>query len=141
MKLLAFITLLLISTFSFAGDTPSEEFMSLKEQNDYITNVAKNIRKEYWRSGHEDVYSSEEFVTKAKLDEHYQQTLDGRFENSLDSDEFSQLYRCLNSSKCELYLVGVSGSYWGGYGESAHFVLLYTQSKKHFEVSHVIYAE
>lgn len=141
MKTLLMISMLFVSTFSMAGETPSEAYMSLQEQGKYITNVAKNIRKEYWQSGHDDVNSYDEFVTKAMLDDHYQQTVDGRFENSLDSDEFSQLYRCYNSQKCELYLVGVSGSYWGGYGETAHFVLLWTNTKKHFEVSHVIYAE
>ncbi|CAM9917301.1 unnamed protein product [Chrysoparadoxa australica] len=141
MKLITLLSVLFLSTFSFAGETPSEEFMSVEAQNKYITNVAKNIRKGYWQSGHEDVYSHTTFVTKAFLDDHYKQTEEGRFESSLDSDEFSQLYRCVNSSKCELYLVSVSGSYWGGYGESAHFVLLYTNTKKSFEISHTIYAE
>lgn len=129
----------LLSASLLAADKPSEKYMSLKEQGEYITKTAKNIRRSYWIQGHEEVSSSETFVTKKILDNHYADN--SSFENSLDDEEFSQLYRCYNSKKCELYLVNVSGSYWGGWGQSAHFVLLFTEKKRHSEISHVVYAE
>jgi hypothetical protein len=112
--------------------------MSIEAQESKVEKIAKAIRRNYWRSGHEDVSSHEFFVTKAALDEH---TTVSNYENSLASDEVAQLYKCHYSRSCELYQVNVGGSYWGGYGTSAHFVLLYTKSGKHFEISHITYAE
>lgn len=139
MKTLVLLTSLLISNLIFAGDFPSETHMSNEEQKTYIDDVAKEIRKVYWVSGHEDVSSGTEFVTKKVLDDHVKK--DNRYETTLDDDQVGELYRCYYKASCELYVVYVSGSYWGGYGESAHFVLLYTDTRKHFEISHTIYAE
>lgn len=113
--------------------------MSAPEQEKELVLISKNIRKKYWRSGHEDVSSFSTFMTKKKLDKHLEPS--NRYESDLDEDEVSQLYKCQFSKSCELYLVSVSGSYWGGYGVSAHFILLYTKSGKHFQISHTVYSE
>jgi len=138
MKSLLVVTVFLFSAYTFATG-PSEEFMSVSEQEKEMELISKNIRKKYWRSGHEDVNSYSNFVSKAKLEEHLDPS--NRYESDLYDDEVAQLYTCNFSKSCELYLVSVSGSYWGGYGESAHFILLYTKSGKHFEISHTVYAE
>lgn len=133
------IVSLFFSVLTYGGDSPSETYMSLKEQGDFINEISKNIRKEYWVSGHQDVSSGVEFVTKKLLDDHVKK--ENRYESSLDSAQVSELYRCYYKGTCELYVVYVSGSYWGGYGESAHFVMIYTNTRKYFEMSHIIYAE
>jgi hypothetical protein len=139
MKKLVILTILFTSNLLFAGDLPSETHMSNEQQKTYLDEVAKEIRKVYWISGHQDVSSGTEFVTKKVLDDHVKK--DNRYESPLDSDQVAELYRCYYKATCELYVVYVSGSYWGGYGESAHFIQLYTDTRKHFEISHTIYAE
>ncbi len=133
------ITIIIAVLASNSQAFANEDFMSLEEQSTYMKTTAKNIRKRFWQSGHEDVSSSVEFMTKANLDAHVKDM--GDYEEALGSDEISDLYRCHYNSSCELYLVHVSASYYGGEGYSAHFTLLYTKSKKHFEISHIVYAE
>lgn len=139
MKLLIALSMFSLSLMSFAGDIPREEYMTIEAQNEYVTQVAKSIRRDLWVNGYEDVVSNEYFVTKSMLDEHVKQG--NNYENHLDSDEVSELYKCYYRSFCELYLVRVSSNYWGGYGEEAHFVALNTEKGKHEVFSHVVYAE
>lgn len=139
MKLLIALSMFSLSLMSFAGDIPCEEYMTIDAQNEYVTQVAKSIRRDLWVNGYEDVVSNEYFVTKSMLDEHVKQG--NNYENHLDSDEVSELYKCYYRSFCELYLVRVSSNYWGGYGEEAHFVALNTEKGKHEVFSHVVYAE
>lgn len=139
MKSLLVFFLLALSTFTFAGDTPSEEFMSVIEQEQYLKKIASGIRKEYWVAGHQDVQSRETFVTKAILDDHVKK--ERRYHDYLDTDQVSDLYRCYYRKNCELYLVRVSSDYWGGYGETAHFVMMYTDTRRYFEHNHVMYSE
>jgi len=128
-------------TFSFtagAADKPNTKYMSKKEQTKKLEEISKDIRREYWVRGYEDVSSSFEFVTKEVLDSNYDNE---RVENPLDSEEFSQLYKCYHSKSCELYLAHVGASMWGGEGYSHHYILLYPKSKKHHEISHTVSAE
>lgn len=139
MKVILGLLLLASSVVSFAGDTPREEFMSTEAQGEYVDKVAKEIRRNLWRTGYLEVNSNEYFVTKTMLDAHVKQ--DNQYENYLDSDEIAELYKCYYRSYCELYLVRVSSNFWGGWGEEAHFVALNTEKKKHEVYSHVVYSE
>ena len=139
MKSILLLTLLVSVMPVSAANGPSTTYMSLKEQGEKIDDLARAIRRTYWVSGHEDVSSSEFFMNKEELDEHVEGN--NRYEDALDSDEIADLYKCHYSKTCELYQVSVSGSYWGGYGTSAHFIFLYTKSGKSFEINHITYAE
>jgi hypothetical protein len=118
---------------------PSEKYMTLAEQETFIEQKAKNIRREYHIGGYEDVSSSSVFFNKRKLDEYVK--LADTYESFLDSDEVSQLYSCVAKENCELYLITVDSSYYSGSGTVAHFVMLYTATRKSFTLKHTIYAE
>ena len=121
--------------------TVSAVAMSPSAQDEYMAEVAKNIRKSFWQTGHVDVSSSVSKMTKETLDNHVKSENNDQYESPLGSEEIASLYRCYYRKACELYLVDVGGSMYGGYGTSAHFILLYTKSKKHFEIKHVTYSE
>jgi hypothetical protein len=139
MRILVLGFFIVFSLSSLAGESPREEFMSKLEQANFIDDVAKEIRRDLWINGYEDVSSNQYFVTKSLLDNHVKK--DRQYESHLDSDEVSELYKCYYRTYCELYLVRVSSNYWGGYGEEAHFIALNTERKKYETFSHVIYAE
>ncbi len=125
-----------------AGTTaPEESFMTLVEQNEYITEKAKDIRRGMWRSGHEDVSSSTEWMSREALTKYFDPNQDFPYEDELDSEEITDLFVCNAKKNCEVYLISVSGSYWGGYGVESNFVMLYTQSKKSYTHSHLVYSE
>ena len=115
--------------------------MTEAEKAEYLTYTAKELRRDLWRSGHEDVHSHIEKVTKEKLDEYVKHENNEDYDDMLDQDQISDLYRCHYRKTCELHLINVSGSYWGGYGVSAHFILLDTLKRKHYEIAHTAYAE
>lgn len=132
--------LIIFSVFQIeAASSPSEEFMSLNEQNEKIEEVAKSLRREHWINGYEDVESSEEYVTESWLNDYVRR--DHLFEMNLYDDEVEELYECISKNNCELYYVSVSSDYMGGYGVEGNFILLYTQTKKYYKISHVVYAE
>lgn len=139
MKALLSIVTLLIMNFAQAADIPSEQYMSLSEQNDYMVQEAKDIRRQYWQNGYEEVSSQTTFVTKDMLDEHVKQ--EQQYENYLSTEEVSKLYKCYYSKSCELYLVMTTSEFYSGTGMDAHFVMLYTKSKKSFTITHTVYAE
>ena len=141
----AILTLLVLAfsiNVSAAEKGPEKTpFMSKGEQMEYLYEVSKDIRRSYWVQGYDDVESSVYFMDKKSLDKHFSKEESEYYESHLDRDEISQLYKCHYSKKCETYLVHVSSSYYGGTGYEAHFVNLYTKTKKHFTFRHTIYAE
>jgi hypothetical protein len=139
MRRIFLITMLLLTFHVAAKEAPSEQFMSLEQQTNELDTIANDIRKSFWQSGHDDVTSATYFMKKSMLDENVSRVKE--YEDFLGQDEVAQLYKCYNSKSCELYLIFSSGSYWGGYGETAHYILLYTKSGKYLELSHIIYSE
>ena len=135
MKVLLIIILAIATqTNAFASMTPTEELK-------YVKQVAKEIRRDLWIAGHEDVDSSEGKMTKSELDNYVKQEINSRYETPLDSEEISELYRCHYTSHCSLYIISANSSYYSGYGIENHFVLLNTDEAKHVAISHVVYAE
>lgn len=134
MKSLITVILVLLSFNTFAA-------LSEAQQEERMVDIAKKIRRGYWVSGHEEVDSSTMKVTKDFLDEHVKWETMRNFEEPLERDQVSDLYRCFYGKTCTLYWVGVSAEYWGGYGTSDHFILLNTESGKYREISHITYAE
>lgn len=135
MNLFLFLFLPLLSL----AEAPSEAFMSVVEQTAYIDAKAKEFRRSYHIRNYEDVSSGVRWMSRTDLDKYISDK--DTYENFLNKDEVSSLYRCVAKENCELYLVTVSATYHGGYGQEANFVLLYTQSKKSFTISHTLYAE
>lgn len=132
-----FISLLVL----FLSNASFAQSMTLNEQEAYITDVAKELRRELWINGYEDVDSWQEKASLELLNDHVRNENNSRYEQSLDRDEISELFKCYHRSYCEVYFVGTSSNYWGGYGQEAHFVLLYPETQKHEIISHVVYAE
>ena len=139
MKVLAFAFSVFFSLNLLASEKPGQKYMSIEEQDAFMVNVAKKIRRGYWVSGHEEVSSSTSFLSKKGLDEIVERS--NRFEDFIDEVDLEGLYTCIKSSSCELYLVGTSSEYWGGYGMTNHYVKLFTKSQKYYDISHVVYAE
>ena len=136
MKLLVLISALFLSFAAF-----SSQKMTKKEQEKYVKKVAKELRRSLWVRGYEDVTSNSVFVTKEILNKHVRDENNSSYEESLDSDQIADLYRCYYKSHCRLYGVFVSSSYQSGYGEDAHFILLNVDRRSHDMVEHTIYAE
>lgn len=133
-----FIVTILLPLLSLANG-PKEIFMTKAEQTSFMESKAKEIRRGYHIRNFDDVTSSTRWMSRSDLDSYYKDK--DTYENFFSKDEVSDLYRCVAKDNCELYLVSVSGSYHGGYGQDAHFVLLYTQSKKSFTLIHTVYSE
>ena len=130
---------LLIASISL---TPAfAEKMTNQKQQEYIEDLAKYLRRGHWISGHEDVSSSQFKVSKDFLDDYIKDEQNRRYESPLDGDEIADLYRCFYGTTCELYFIGVSSEYWGGYGEVGNFILLNLNSENHRRISHTVYAE
>jgi hypothetical protein len=117
----------------------SASYMTKKQQEKYIEKVAKEIRRNFWVQGYDDVESGTLFPSLEQLEEHFAE--DMRYENYLDEMEQEDVFGCFYSSTCRLYLIYTSSSFMSGYGETAHFILLDITKRKHEELSHTIYAE
>lgn len=141
MKLVIALLMMSFSLLAFAGHNENFSLMSKEEQNSFIAEEAKQERRSFWQAGHADVSSSFSLVDKEFLDDYVRKYNNDRYETPLDSDEISDLYRCFYGKTCQLYHIGVSSNYWGGYGETGIFVLLYTKTKKSWSIRHTIYAE
>ena len=138
MKSLSLITIFfaLISSTLFANS------LSVDQQDMRMQEIAKQIRRQYYIWRHEDVSSHITRMSEASLDHHLFDRDDRRYETSLDESEVQELKECLTAeNKCSLYLVWVSGSYMGGYGEVAHFIMLDISTGRYKEVFHTVYAE
>lgn len=133
-EMMVFFTLLLTSNLALAA-------MTQDEQDQYIEQAAKNIRRQYWQQGYKDVSSSTQKMTKSELDEYVKSENNRDYERPLDQEDISGLYRCFHASFCSLYLIYTSAYYYGGYGTTSHFVLLNTDRKNHGEIVHTTYAE
>jgi len=133
--------LLLLSMTSIASAGPSELFMSKKDQLAIIKEEAKELRRELWVSGHTNVDSYSEYMTKEMLDTYMKRDYYQNFEDMLGSDQISDVYKCFYSKSCEVYKIIRSGEMFGGYGSEAFFVMLYTKSGKIRTHGHLIYSE
>lgn len=122
-----------------AAELPRIDFMTIEAQEKYVENVAKEIRRDLWVRGYEDVESQVTFMNKARIYEHIKDS--DSYEQRLNKDEISELYKCEYKKTCEVYLVSVSSSYYSGYGVEAHFVLLNTAEQTNTQISYVLYAE
>ncbi len=138
--------ILLLLTFvslSLNAAAPNQNFdvMSEAEQIEYVEDVAKEIRKEYWVTGYDDVDSYSTLVKKEFLNEYVAHSQNSRYEEPLGDAEVSELYRCFYRSHCQLYHISVSASMYGGYGVESHFLSLYPETKKNEIFRHTVYAE
>lgn len=139
MKKLILALAVFISAIIVAADIPSDTYMSISEQEDLIVNIAKKLRRDHWVRGYEDVTSSDTFVSREWLDNYFSQP--DMFTNFLNGDEIAEVEKCYGKENCELYYISVSSSYMGGYGIEGSFILLFTETGEHLEISHTVYAE
>ncbi len=139
MKKMIFAFSLLLSVLTYAADIPSENFMTLAEQETTISNIAKQMRRDHWVRGYEEVTSSDTFVTRVWLDNYLSQP--GMFATFFDESEIEEIEKCYRKENCELYYVSVASTYMGGYGIEGSFILLFTETGKHFKIGHTVYAE
>ena len=132
MKLLLLALSLLISAQALAQ-------MSAEEQLSKVEEIAKTERRHMWRNGYQEVDSSVEKITQARLDEILLEN--STFETPLDRDELSSLYRCFHSSVCALFLIDVVGSMYGGDGNHFLWIMLNPQTGKYRFIRHSVYEE
>jgi len=125
--------LMSLSAFSQLNDVMTE-----KEEQKYVAEVAKELRKNLYKEGHQYVYSHILNVTSENT---LEDLLKGPIEQKIKKEEYSQLVDCLNETYCSLYQVKISSEYWGGYGEDGHFVRLNTKKRVHGLTSYTIYTE
>lgn len=129
------ITALILSSNLFAAE------MTRSEIENHIIQTAKELRRDLWVAGHAEVDSWHQKATLELINDHVKKENNQYYEDSLDRDEISDIYRCFYRKSCEVHFIGTSSEYWGGYGTEAHFVLLNTSTRKHHIISHVTYAE
>ena len=123
---------LLITTHAMA-------FISESEELAIVENIAKTERRNMWQNGYEDVDSGVSKPEKSQLDEIIK--MNREFENPLSKQEISSLYQCFHIQSCALFLIDVSASMYGGYGNHYLWVLLSTQTGKYRFIRHQVYAE
>ena len=131
------LLLLFISTSVLAKN------LTLKKQKKIIDHIAKEVRKEYYITGHGEVVTGTPTVmTKKELVNFYFDLKSNPYpEETLTSKEVSSLFRCHYSKSCALWYFGSSAEYWGGFGTSEHFILLNIKNGKNKHISFVSYAE
>jgi hypothetical protein len=134
MTKLLILTLMSFSLNSFAQGLSQADKLSI------IEDIAKSERRELWVRGHENVDSNIELMSKDFLleyeneNEHYEQPLDG--------PEYEELFSCIENTKCELYLIGLSSEFYSGYGTDSIFVLLSKETGNIFNtIKHNTYSE
>lgn len=125
------LILLTLSSTAFAANSELE----------FIENVAKQMRRDHWVNGYQDVHSTVDTVTKSLLNGYVRGEVNEGYENPLNRDEISSLYRCYYKQSCHLYLIQVSSEYYGGYGSESSFILLNPETLKYDEIRHVTYSE
>ena len=134
MKLISLLLLITFSASSIASALSEEEKVSI------IENVAKSERRNLWVQGHEHVDSGIELMSTDSLTEYFSNN--GNYENTLDSDEEVDLYKCLTRKSCELYLISLTSEYYSGYGVDSVFVQLNIYSGHYNnEIRHNVYSE
>ena len=133
MKLISLFTLL----FSMASFAQTQ--LSLEKQTAFVEKIAKDARRDYWRSGHKYVGTTVEAVSKEGLDDYIQDN--HLMEEPLNKTQISGLYKCHYSKKCSLFLIHLSASYMGGDGSERIWVLLNPFTATAETYKHLVYAE
>ena len=110
------------------------------DHQERLEKIAKEIRRDLYIQGHDNVGTHIQSVDQAFLDEYVSDESINRFEYPLDDDQVESLYTCHKAVNCTLYLINSSSEYYSGYGVEANFVLLY-ESGKHYVISHTVYSE
>lgn len=136
MKQLVIVLALLASSFAFSATKMTHE-----QRDKYVADVAKELRRDLWIQQHEDVSSNTEYPSYKELEDFLFGEHSQYYENNLDEDEIEQVFDCYKSRSCRVYHIVVSSSYYSGYGEDSHFVLLDVYKRRHELLSHNIYSE
>lgn len=119
--------------------TQAHAFITESEELEIVENIAKTERRNMWRNGYQDVESGVFKVEKSALDEAVK--MNAEYENPLEKHEISSLYQCYHIQSCSLYLIDVSASMYGGYGNHYLWIMLSTQTGKYRFIRHQVYAE
>ena len=131
------IAMVLLSSFVTNAATK----MTTEQREAYIEKIAKELRRDLWIANHEDVSSDVSYPSLEDLNEYHSDEQSSRYENPLNSEEVSSIYNCYYSRTCRVYFISVSSSYYSGYGQDGHFILLDIFKKSHDIISHNIYSE
>jgi len=123
------------------GNVFSQSRMTEDEQYDYIDKIDKKTRSQLLAKGHDDVYSEFKEMTYSDLDEYTDPLTNSEYEESLSDTDIKKIYSCKERLNCEVFFISTSSSYYSGTGYENHFILLYLNSRKHWRISHVTYAE
>ncbi|MGB0454467.1 MAG: hypothetical protein ACPGJV_12220 [Bacteriovoracaceae bacterium] len=137
MKSILLTLLLIITPNLFADESVYDEATQLQ----LVETIAKEARRDLWRSGHDDVWSGVRKVDLEFLKEHTAREFNEQFEDPLDREEISRLFSCFYRTNCSLYYIAVSSEYYSGYGEEGIFVLINLETFKHTEIRQAIYSE
>lgn len=131
---------LAVLTFIFSTNLFAQDHLSPEEQTVIVEQIAKFERRQLWVTGHEDVESYTEKITKDDLDNAVKEN--ALAEEPLERTQISSLYQCYHSPKsCRLFVIYLSGSMYGGYGNSRVWVLLNPFTAKYQKISQIVYAE
>ena len=106
-----------------------------------INIMAKEIRRDLWISGHEEVQSKIIVVDRQELEEYTHEDSNDSYEEPLSDIAIEELFECLDDEGCNLYLITTSSEYWGGYGVEAAFVMMEPETNIFGSIHHEIYSE
>lgn len=130
----------IILTLSLLGQMALANFNSFSNQKSYVVNHAKETRHQLHRLGHSQVGSTEPVVLSFNdLKNHYQER--SMHEKPLTREEYSQLFACVKSPRCNLWGYEDYSSNYGGTASSYNFILFYANSSKPVVISHTTYSE
>ncbi len=114
--------------------------LSEPQQLVVVEKIAKEHRRQMHIENFDDVESYVEKVTKARLNELMKNN--SEVEAPLDSDQVASLQACMKRSKtCSLFLISLTGSWYGGDVRTHSYVLLNPETGKTEEIMHEVYAE
>ena len=102
-----------------------------------INIMAKEIRRDLWISGHQDVESNIIVVDRQELEEYTHEDENDNYEEPLSDMVIEELFECMNDEGCELYLVTTSS----GYGVEASFVMMEPETNIFGTIRHGVYSE
>lgn len=132
--------LLIILSLVFSVSSFAQARLTLEQQTQLVEGIAKSERRDLWRTGHADVSSYVEKMSKMSLDTIMAEN--GNTQEPLDEAQISSLYKCLHSSKnCSLFLVSITASLYGGFGDERLWVLLNPSTGKSETISQFVYGE
>ena len=116
----------------------ASEPLTVKQQELEVSNIAKQIRKQLWKSRHINVESSYENLKVESLNEYL---ADDSFFEKLSNEESYKASKCMAGKYCEVFQITVSSSFHSGYQIDGHLVLLDTTTGEYEVLSHNIYGE